>query len=65
MRSARIGGKDCATKPEPFPLTPLGMLHSQRMNDLFVVKLRTKLVLWLCLSIQQSFACVWPESDSV
>lgn len=57
--------KGYALKPEPFPLALLGTLHSQWMNDLFVVKLRTKLVLWLCLSIQQSFACVWPESDSV
>lgn len=57
--------KGCVLKPEPFPLSLLGTFHSQWMNYLFVVKLRTKLVLWLCLSIQQRFVCVWPESDSV
>lgn len=48
--------KGRAIKSGPFPLSLLGTLHSQRMNDLFVARLRTKLVLRLRLSIQQSFA---------
>lgn len=46
-------GKGRAGSPDLFSPFPL---QSQQMNDLFVIKLRPKLGLWLCWSIQQSFA---------
>jgi len=57
--------KGCVLSLDLSPLSLLGKLCSQWMNDLFVVDFRSKLVLGLCLSIQQSFADIWPESDSV
>lgn len=46
-------GKGRAWSLDLFPPLPL---QSRQMNDLFVIKLRPRLGLWLCWSIQQSFA---------